>query len=99
MSIAALMKRLEEIGKQRERLDVEECDVMGEVFREVAEAWNREHPEGIDGEPINAEDLVMPKSWECEGEPPSPTGFCIYDDENDPPLDFCLFCGEPDERK
>ena len=27
------------------------------------------------------------------------SGVCVYDDEEDPCHDFCLFCGDPDERK
>lgn len=30
---------------------------------------------------------------------PSPTKICWYDDQKDPRWDFCVFCGEPDERK
>jgi hypothetical protein len=35
-------------------------------------------------------------SWDCES---SPYGHCIFDHENDPAHDHCLFCGGPDERK
>lgn len=41
------------------------------------------------------EDLVM-GYWEC---PESPTGHCIYDDEQDQEHDYCLFCDGPSERK
>lgn len=34
--------------------------------------------------------------WEC-GE--SPTGHCIYDDNDDISHDYCLICGDPSERK
>lgn len=34
--------------------------------------------------------------WEC-GE--SPTGQCIYDDNDDINHDYCLICGDPSERK
>ena len=36
-------------------------------------------------------------SWKCEGG--SPTGRCWYDNQKDPAWDYCLFCGEPHERK
>lgn len=29
----------------------------------------------------------------------SPIGICFYDNMEDPALDDCLICGEPDERK
>lgn len=35
-------------------------------------------------------------SWEC---PESPTKTCWYCDQEDPAWDFCLFCGDPHERK
>lgn len=35
-------------------------------------------------------------SWDC---PTSPIKVCIYHRIEDPPCDFCLFCGLPDERK
>ena len=35
-------------------------------------------------------------NWECET---SPIGVCVYDSEEDPCWDSCIFCGEPDERK
>ena len=34
--------------------------------------------------------------WDCPG---SPTGFCVYDTDDDPVLDCCLICHHPDERK
>jgi len=45
-------------------------------------------------------------SWECpdpddrhHASIPNPLGVCVYDQEGDPALDCCLFCGNPDERK
>lgn len=35
-------------------------------------------------------------AWDCSD---SPFGVCAYDREDDPCSDFCLFCGEPEERK
>jgi hypothetical protein len=34
--------------------------------------------------------------WDC---PNSPIGTCVYDIEEDPCEDDCIYCGEPDERK
>lgn len=34
--------------------------------------------------------------WECST---SPTGRCVYDEQEDSIHDFCLFCGDPEERK
>jgi len=35
-------------------------------------------------------------SWICEK---SPIFKCVYDTEQDPAMDHCLVCGDPDERK
>lgn len=39
--------------------------------------------------------------WECPGSDSvkNPAGVCVYDTGKDPAHDFCLFCGEPEERK
>ena len=34
--------------------------------------------------------------WECVN---SPTGFCIYNITEDPCMDSCIICGDPEERK
>lgn len=34
--------------------------------------------------------------WTC---PKSPTGYCVYDDVEDPDHDSCTICGDPSERK
>jgi hypothetical protein len=33
--------------------------------------------------------------WDCDG----PLGKCVYNTEEDPAMDQCLFCGLPYERK
>jgi len=35
-------------------------------------------------------------SWDC---PESPTKLCWFDEAEDPAMDFCVFCGHPQERK
>ena len=44
---------------------------------------------------IPREDLEL-GGWKCKD---SPTGKCFYNMSKDPPLDFCLICGGPDERQ
>jgi hypothetical protein len=29
----------------------------------------------------------------------NPLGYCVYDTDDDPACDQCLYCGQPDERK
>jgi C4-type Zn-finger protein len=41
---------------------------------------------------INHPDLGV---WACED---SPTGSCIYDDDDDPGHDDCIYCHQPDDR-
>jgi hypothetical protein len=35
-------------------------------------------------------------TWRCNK---SPIGKCIYNNEEDPCQDNCIYCGQPDERK
>lgn len=51
---------------------------------------------------IVAEQVLVPYSsiafsgWDC---PTSPIGTCIYNREQDPSMDYCIFCEDPLERK
>ena len=42
------------------------------------------------------EEISLSTWWDCEH---SPVKKCIYDSYNDPMLDHCLICGDPNERK
>lgn len=42
------------------------------------------------------EHLSSATSWKCET---SPIGHCVYDLDEDPCEDECLYCGDPRERK
>ena len=44
---------------------------------------------------VSYEDLELSNLWKCAD---SPTGFCIYDNLEDPAWDNCLFCNDPYER-
>lgn len=47
---------------------------------------------------MNSNDIVWLESHICEA--PHNFGiFCVYDEELDPALDFCCYCGNPWERK
>jgi hypothetical protein len=41
-------------------------------------------------------DAVILGTHSCHG---SPAGVCYYNTREDPVWDFCLVCGDPDERK
>lgn len=40
--------------------------------------------------------IIDDSGWGC---PDSPFDYCAYDDIEDPVHDYCIFCGEPYERK
>src|SRR4030095_14641749 len=44
---------------------------------------------------VEVDHIRLGSSWKC---PDSPTDNCIYDDNKDPFMDHCLFCGEPVDR-
>ena len=53
-----------------------------------------------------AETTLTIGSWPCPDpddrhpdDIPNPLGVCVYNQDEDPANDFCLFCGNPDERK
>jgi hypothetical protein len=37
--------------------------------------------------------------WQCEEPDKNPFPLCVYDKQEDPCLDNCLFCHQPQERK
>lgn len=41
-------------------------------------------------------DYVIGFTWDC---PDSPVGLCVYDNHADRMHDWCVFCGDPEERK
>jgi len=43
--------------------------------------------------------VVADGGWTCPDVERNVYGFCIYDDDEDPCHDNCLFCHEPEERK
>lgn len=45
---------------------------------------------------IEAESIKVSLSMKC---PTSPVEVCVYDINDDPCCDYCLYCGEPLERK
>jgi len=60
---------------------------VNDVLREIVQ---KDFPD------INPENIYCPFFWECEK---NPFGWCMYDVDEDPVMDNCIFCGEPYERK
>lgn len=86
--VATLGALDEERRRLRSRIDAineERASLMRRAVERRLEA---------DGEPVPTE--MELGGHDCDG---SPTGFCCYDADEDPNLDECLFCGQPDERK
>jgi hypothetical protein len=50
---------------------------------------------GENGYRAEAKDLRL-GHWACKE---SPTGACVYDITDDPDCDYCLYCGDSNERK
>ncbi len=75
-------------------LTKEEADSIYEVLKRLS--TRKKHVDIEKLEKITGrEDLVI-GTWKCKR---SPIGICAYDSEQDPCLDDCVFCGNPDERK
>ncbi len=45
---------------------------------------------------INPEITAISEYWDCRL---SPVGMCVYNEDEDPMRDSCLYCGDPEERK
>lgn len=46
----------------------------------------------------DAQEIATSFIWECT-DPTNPVGYCVYDEDEDPCRDECLFCCDPQERK
>lgn len=97
---------------EREKLEGELEDIErlltkneNELKGLALDVYNKAHPD----EPVEEHSAVITFAWECgdddeEDEPTpdedkSPIGYCVYNEDEDPCLDFCIFCGSPNERK
>ncbi len=63
---------------------------------EITYAWRCDDPEEKKWMSEAYKD-EFPNGWEPKAV--SPIGYCVYNDEEDPCCDSCLYCGMPDERK
>ncbi len=86
------------IAEARQALDELEEERHKVALRLVVEKLAAEpDPEADPDDPsVDPKNIILGDCWECDK---SPTGLCVYDDENDSCHDQCLFCGEPEERK
>ena len=75
---------LDSLDQQLDQID----DEVGRLVREICEPLRPD-----------ADDYFYDAGgWECESEE-NPLPCCVYDEENDPAYDDCLFCHQPWERK
>lgn len=102
-----------ELKRQISKLkgEIEDCDIYTREF--VAcffnktfggmPSWKYLGYDSPSGDPesyverVVAENLEVPQAWICTKG--SPTGYCVYDNEEDPNHDDCIFCHDPRERK
>lgn len=71
-------------------------DIEGQIEaakRELLEALVEELPE--EARSVDLDSLVL-GDWYC---PENGARLCVYNDVEDDVHDFCLFCGNPEERK
>lgn len=83
--IEALTKEIEELEKKKEDVEYEIHSAESRLSKMIAQKMR-----------LNISSITLGKYWEC---PESPTGYCIYNHDEDPCHDNCLVCGDPEERK
>lgn len=93
--IEKMYDQLWELNRQRSQLNRELNAVVFKLVNEerdkiIGWSWQKERKNTIWFEG----DLVL-GSYECSG----PLGLCVFDKTDDPELDCCLFCDQPDDRK
>lgn len=91
--LVPIFARRRELQEQIERLQ-SQIETENEAIRVFVA---HHHNDGV--LKVDADDLAIDSGHVCQASRPSPTGHCVYDDVNDPANDFCLYCGEPSERK
>lgn len=50
-------------------------------------------------EDVEDGDVTAPGTWNCPDTARNVVGTCVYDEQEDPAHDNCLFCHQPEERK
>lgn len=87
---AAIPPRVQEFLTEFDRLRSEIHDTELRLEKDIKQLVNTLKPE--------VEYPTVTFTWRCT-DLTNPVGFCVYDDEQDPANDECLFCGDPEERK
>lgn len=82
-----IMDLLEKIGEGHDTGDV--------TFNQMDE-WEAALASNLSTYFDGNDDMRLPMTWECEE---SPFGYCVYDRLEDPVMDDCVFCHDPEERK
>lgn len=90
--LAPILQVQREVEGQIEALEAKRADLDDQIRAAVARHYNV-----TDDPHVEADDLEIAPIWVCEKG--SPTGHCVYDNENDPANDSCLYCHQPRERK
>jgi hypothetical protein len=74
---------------KRLRVDLSKRRAQLEAEAQLIDKIEKHAPEFPDG-------ALVTFAWECKE---SPLGFCVYNPEEDPCHDDCLYCHDPEERK
>ncbi len=84
--LAELFDRRKEIEKELDKIESEITAVVQSLARNNRDKFLADVESGDDEYDLG--------NWECSG----PLGRCVYS-ADDHYNDFCVFCGEPEERK
>lgn len=92
-----IVEELEAVEEKRDRL---KTSLIVESLRRRRADLNAENfEEDVPDNGVASGRVVADSGWECTDVMRNVYGFCIYDDDEDPCHDNCLFCHEPEERK
>lgn len=85
-----------DIEKQEARIELLK-DLLGDLENELLKLQNEACGAEAEGWSEDRKSMLHHSEYhECDK---SPTGRCVYAIDQDPSWDFCLYCGDPHERK
>jgi len=85
--VKAALRKVREIEKQVQDLEDEAAEQM-DLAVGIA----------MENAGLNPVENIVVGGWECDNRD-NLVGTCVYDDDEDPLHDDCLFCHAPEERK
>ena len=70
---------------------------VGEVESDIQELVETTIRALFEDDELNV--VYISNGWACESPNENPFPLCVYDGTEDPCLDQCIFCSQPEERK